>query len=77
MSKQRQDKFTAPVTSEKPAQDKFFVQAEGEYIATQLEAIADAMMKLTALYTGFKQELMSKHRPNKFTSAGLKPRRYC
>ena len=68
MSKPKPDKFTAGVTSEKTRQDKHFVQVEGKLIEAQLEAIADGLMKLTILYTSFKEELMSKQKPEKFAA---------
>ena len=40
MSKQKPEKFTASVTSEKPRQEKPFVQVEGELTQAQLAAIA-------------------------------------
>ena len=40
MSKQQPEKFTATATSEKPRQEKPFVQVEGELTEAQLEALA-------------------------------------
>ena len=59
MSKQRREKCTASVTPKNPRQEKPFVQAQRELTQAQLEAIADGLMKLTTLYTSFKEELMS------------------
>ena len=60
MSKQKREKFTASVTRLKPRPQKPFAQVEGELTQGQLEAIAFRLMKLTTLYTSFKEELMSR-----------------
>ncbi len=59
MSKPKREKFIASVTPKNPRQDKPFVQVEEELTEAQLEAIIDGLMKLTALYTSFKEILMS------------------
>ena len=60
MSKQKREKFTATVTPEKTRQNETFIQVEGKLTEAQLEAIAFRLMKLTTLYTSFKEELMSR-----------------
>ena len=65
MSKPKPEKFTATVTPEKLRPQKPFVQIEGELTQAQLEAIADGLMKLTTLYTNFKEELMSRTKARK------------
>ncbi len=70
MSRQKQEKLTVTTTLEKPRQHQPFVQVEGELTEAQLEAIADGLMKLTTLYTSFKEELMSKQQREKFTATG-------
>ena len=59
MSKPKGEKLTATTTPKNPRQDKPFVQVEEELTEAQLEAIIDGLMKLTALYTSFKEILMS------------------
>ena len=53
----------ATAIPEKLRQEKPFFQVERKLTEAQLEAIADGLMKLTALYTSFKEELMSKGLP--------------
>ena len=59
MSKQKL-KLLASTTPEKTCPQQPFVQVEGEFSEAQLEALADGLMKLTILYTSFKEELMFK-----------------
>ena len=69
MAKNKLDKCSASLTP-KQCHDKPFIQAESELIEARLEAIADGLMKLTTLYTSFKEELMSKQQREKFTATG-------
>ena len=68
MSKQKREKLTVSVTPEKPRQDQLFFQVEGKLTEEQLEAIADGLIKLTTLYTSFKEELMFKQQRDKCTA---------
>ena len=65
MSKQKSAKFTAKPDKTRP--EKPLV----ELTEAQLESIADGLMKLTILYTSFKEELMSKQKREKLTNTGL------
>ncbi|MDJ0577741.1 MAG: hypothetical protein QNJ65_21600 [Xenococcaceae cyanobacterium MO_234.B1] len=58
MAKDKLEKCTANATKEKIRHDNPFVQAEGELMEAQLEALADGLMKLITLYTGFQEKLM-------------------
>ena len=63
MAKDKLEKCTANATKEKIRHDNPFVQAEGELMEAQLEALADGLMQLTTFYTSLiKEELMSKEK---------------
>ena len=73
MLNQKRDVFPAPATPKELGQQEPFTQIEVEFTGAQLERMADALVQLIALYTHFKQELMSKHQSGKFSALCSNP----